>query len=264
MTSLKSSRTITSGFARAALNLSAICLATGLFSSHSHAFSISPFTAELRPSGLEASRAFTVENRYDQPIAVQITLKKRSHAVDGTETRTATDELVASPEQLSLKAGEKRIVRVTYVGNRDLKEELPFRVSFEQLPIDLKKPEKGKPTGAQFQFVFNYVASLYVAPAGLTSDLKIEETKVSDDGTVQVLLKNHGGAHQQLSDFELGLVLPSGQEFRGWEKETLETLAMVNVLAGAERALKLKLPKDAPKGAERAALKAILKKKPQA
>jgi fimbrial chaperone protein len=234
------------------------------FPSRANSFAISPFIAELRPSGVEASKTFTVENRYDRPIAVQITLKKREQAADGQETRTDTEDLIASPEQLSLKAGEKRLVRITYVGNRELKEELAYRAIFEQLPVDLAKPEKDAKTGAKFQFVFNYVASVYVAPAGAVSELVIESTKVLDDGNVEIELRNKGRAHQQLSELELTLVDEGSpaKVYGEWDKATLETLSMANVLAGQTRRLKLKLPKGVPSGAGvKSGLKAVLKKK---
>jgi P pilus assembly chaperone PapD len=173
------------------------------------AFKVSPMVQEFADQGREATHNFVVENTTSQEIAIEVQLKKRGFDAQGEETRADTKDFSLYPPQFTLKAGAKRLIRVSYVGEAALKTEAAYRLIFQQLPVDFKT--KGAARGAvAIDVLLRYVASLYVAPPDLKGRLEIADFSVRGD-KLRVTLRNTGDAHQVLSKIGLRLVADSKQ-----------------------------------------------------
>ena len=192
------------------MSFSAVILTLLLMLSPSlHAYNVQPMVAEFRPSGPDATKIFYVENTYDDKLAVQVNVFTRAIKENGEEVREETKNFVVYPDQLVINAKEKRGVRISYVGPRDMKVQIPYRISFDQLPVDLKK--KDQKDGAQLKFMFNYVTAVYVSPSGVEPKVEIEsQQKVKDK--LKVNFVNKGTAHKLLSHFEIKLVSDKSEE----------------------------------------------------
>lgn len=210
-----------------------------------YAYSVEPLSWELRPSGAEASKVFYVENNDpNKKIAVQVTASTRGMDIDGKEIRNPTDHFVIYPDQLVVNSREKRAVRVTYTGPRDLKAEAAYRITFGELPVELKKPEP-KSNGAQINFMFNYNTAVYVAPFGFKADAKVESINRLAPDKLEVIFANPGTAHQSLSSYDFKLVDSATSKAFSIIEEELKTLRSINLLAGTRFKTVFKLPVEA-------------------
>lgn len=219
-------------------------MAPALFwSGSSWAFRFSPMVSTLAPSGPEATQTFLVENNNGEKIALQIDVYHREVDKDGKETRADTDEFAVFPQQMVLEPGEKRNIRLTWTGAKQLKEELPYRLVVSQLPVDLKKPEQRK-AGANITFLLQYVASVYVSPGSAAPKLQVQSLKKISDSKVELVLKNSGSAHRVLKGVRL--YAGSGKDSLSKTRTELKALKLKdieaeNVLPGRTRRFEIEL-----------------------
>ncbi len=168
------------------------------------AFKISPFTAEMAPSGSHATLDYTVENDSSDPTAVQISVVKRGQAEDGSETLSqAEDQFLVFPAQLVLLPREKRTVRVQWLGPVKPEKELAYRLIAEQLPVDLGRA--GATTNS-LKLLVKYQTAIYILPPGIhpdpARDLVIQRAAPGRDShgrtTLELTVANHGPMHINL------------------------------------------------------------------
>lgn len=219
--------------------------------SSAFAFKVSPFTAEISPSGSRARLDYIVENDTSQPTAVQISIVKREQNEDGSETLPQADaDFLVFPTQIILLPNEKRTVRVQWLGTVNPGKELAFRLVAEQLPVDLKPSGDHKNT---LQVLVKYLTALYVVPPGIHSnlarDLVVERSEPGRDRhgrrTLDVYVANHGPAHVQMRDIQLtarssddgATVTLSSQRLTG-------SMLGENVLAGSVRRFSVPWPPE--------------------
>lgn len=212
-----------------------------LLTTNSLAFELSPMTLELVPDSGERNAVFTITNDSKKPIAVQIHLTKRVMSEFGKETNPdAGDKFLIFPDQLIVKSGEKRAIKVSYLEKGEIKEEEAFRFVAEQLPIDLDKLKKGQSTN--IKILLKYRAAFYLSPekgegrVSLNSyDLNTKtqklKMKVENKGNKHILLRKHAIA------FKIGEIkyILKSEEMAGFFGE--------NILAGSSRIFKLKIPR---------------------
>jgi fimbrial chaperone protein len=191
----------------------------------------------LAASGPEATQTFLVENNNGEKIALQIEVFHRDADSEGKETRKETDEFAVFPQQMVLEPGEKRNVRLTWTGSKQLKEELPYRLVVSQLPVDLKKPEQRR-AGTNITFLLQYVASVYVSPGSAAPKLQVQSLKRISDSKAELVLKNSGSAHRVLKGMHLYLGAESGSSSRARTELSafkLKEIEAENVLPGHTR-----------------------------
>lgn len=226
-------------------NISALLTLVIAFSSPIFAYNVQPMVVEFKPSGPDATKVFYVENTYNEKLAVQVSVYTRSINENGEEKREETKNFVIYPDQLVIGPKEKRSVRATYVGPRDLKVQAPYRISFDQLPVDLKK--KPQTQGAQVKFMFNYVTAVYISPDGVEAKLEIESQKKVGN-ILQVNFVNKGSAYKLLSHYDL--VLTSSDKEEHISAEDQKVVDGVNLLPQSNRRIDFHIPdkfKNAPK-----------------
>ncbi len=212
----------------------------------SWAFRFTPMVSTLAATGPESTQTFQVENNGGEKIALQIEVFHREMDINGKETRKETDEFSVFPQQMVLEPGEKRNIRLTWTGNRQLKEELPYRLVVSQLPVDLKKPEQRK-TGANITFLLQYVASVYVSPGSAASKILVDSFKKLSDSKVELVLKNSGTAHRVLKGMRLYSKVDSKAEKTSSELKglKLKDIEAENVLPGHSRRFELEIAQGA-------------------
>lgn len=202
---------------------------TFFISLNSYAFKFSPMSTSVGIKPKENSTLFYLENDSDQPIAVTASLLKRAMNKDGVEINDKVgDELTLYPSQLIIPAGEKRSVKVTWVGKTIPKSELAYRLVAEQLPIDI---EKSKNKTASIKVLLRYVAALYILPEDFSSDINFKKME-ADDKTVSFTINNAGKKHQVLSNLKLNI---SGKKGIELNSDDLKTMSGENILAESER-----------------------------
>ena len=198
---------------------------------NSYAFKFSPMSTSIGVKLKENSTLFYLENDSDQPIAVNATLLKRSMNKEGIETNEKVDdELTLYPSQLIIPAGEKRSIKVTWVGKTIPQTELAYRLVTEQLPIDI---EKNKKKNASIKVLLRYVAALYVLPEEFSPNITLKKLDV-DEKNITFTIANSGKKHQVLSNLELK-ISGSGKKIIELKSDELKTMSGENILAESER-----------------------------
>ncbi len=215
-----------------------------------YSFTLSPMVAEIELDGGQPRMRYTIYNDGATPIAVQVAVMRREIDVDGEESLSETEELVAYPSQLVLGSGERRTVMVEWQGGTVAVEQ-PFRVIAEQVPVDFRdNPE----TRARIRMNLRYVASLYVRPPGSEADPVVSEASLvyrsgeSDTGEVphaEVLLRNGGSSRLILSDLSYLVAPPGTDQGPSATVASEETTAPSGVvLPGDSRRLYVPLPRQ--------------------
>ncbi|MGE3260670.1 MAG: molecular chaperone [Bacteriovoracia bacterium] len=214
-----------------------------LFCLPAHAFRLSPMVVDFSPSGKNATQTLLLDNPGKERVAVQIEIMKRKIDIDGKEDRTevATDFAVF-PEQLTLEAGQKRNVRVTWTGDQAPTTELPFRLVASQLPVTLNRPTNRADVNVNLKFVLQYVASLYVIPNDAKSRVVVAAAGTGKNGNAELLLKNEGNARKVLEKLQIKFVGEKGS-YDVPENLMAEVRAQ-NILAGASRRFTFPVPKE--------------------
>lgn len=208
------------------------------------AFVLSPIVAQFTPQGDGATQSFFVENAADKDVAVQVDVYYRTQNGQGEEVRTETDQFSVYPSQIVLKPKQKRTIRVTWLGPKDISKELAFRLIAEELPVDLQKK---KATRTNINFLLKYVASLYVTPEGAKPKVevkKIERVQVKGRDHLALTLENAGGAHQVLN--EIRLQVSAGGKTVDVNREALKIFETENLLAGGSKTFFIPWPQGLP------------------
>ena len=205
-----------------------------------YSFTFAPMSQTIELSDNRQAVQFFLENDSPASMAVELTVKERSMDQKGIETLNPSDEVKVFPPQVIIPAGEKRAIRVSYSGNKDLKVEKSFRVIAEQLPLNVDAKTRQK---AGIQMLMKYVAALYVAPSNTKSDLKILSHSTNGK-ELKMLIENSGGRHQLLNAPVLKYSIKDKKhELKANE---LQGLAGENVLAGSKREFVIKSANSIP------------------
>lgn len=159
-------------------------------------FSIAPVRVEL--SGSESTAVLTVHNDDDAPLVVQATALDWTQP-EGADAYAATRELLVTPPLFTLAAHGEQIVRVALRRPPDGARELDYRLLLAEVP----PPATPEFTGLRIALRLNL--PVFVKPATTASaDLDWQALR-QGDGTLELRATNHGGAHLQVTDFELDL-----------------------------------------------------------
>lgn len=220
----------------------------------SASFDFTPIIASVAPGGSGATASFTVANLDDTKTPVQISIYKREPDVDGKETylpsQDASDQFQIYPSQLILKPKEKRTVRVTFVGDPKIKEEMAFRIISEEFPINVSDDTKVKKKAVMsLNIMTKYVGSLYVTPIGTRPEIKITASKVQDkSGTTKMLLSvaNLGTEHFMLKRPKIKVSAKKANKEIELPFEALSSIGVQNILANKTRNFTIPWPADVP------------------
>ena len=209
-----------------------------LFSVQISAFKLTPMSQSINPSQGTKKAIFHVKNESDGPIAVEISVAKRKMDLNGSEKHPdASGDFMIFPDQLIIKAGEKKAISVTSLLTEIPKIEKAYRIIAEQLPIGLNKSDKR----TDIKILLKYVAAFYVLPKDgkpkiklVTSKAKVVKNKIS------FKIQNIGSLHEVMNDYHLEIssksqtLILSGKQLQGLIGE--------NMLAGITRSFTVSVP----------------------
>lgn len=213
------------------MNLLAVFLILPLIT----AFSFNPMSQTLRLGENQKSIQFKVENNTTNKVAIDLSIKSRHVNENGVEVLSETDDLVIFPPQLILPPGEKRTVRVNWLGSNNVNSEKAYRVIAEQLPLQVEGKKYKEPSG--INMLMKYLASLYITPNSAEAKLKVLAVKNSGS-ELKIKVRNEGTKHQILTNPVL--VLGEGKRKIILKGKELEGMAGENILAGKDRTFILK------------------------
>lgn len=222
-----------------------------------YGWTFTPMVAEINLDSGQPRLTYTISNDSSQPIAVQISIARREISVDGEESRTPADEMLAYPSQLVVAGGESRTVIVEWSGSQT-DVEIPYRVIAEQVPVDFGDDPEAR---ARIKMNLRYVTSLYLRPpetapepvvvestvAPLPADVQIGggngEAGTSGDATyAMVLVENRGDSRLNLEEvtYRLGAMGSTEAEAEVTAEETSAPVGVI--LPGGRRRIYVRLP----------------------
>lgn len=208
-------------------------------------FTLTPMSVSFETSGKGATQTFQAHNDAEEDIAVEISLSGRVVAQDGSETQPKiadVDKLfLVYPPQVILKAGEKRNIRVSWIGPSQLPEERAYRLIAEQLPVDTKPRDANR--GATIKMLLKYVAALYVTPPQAKPKVVLKSFSRQDSATpkLRLVLENQGNRHTLLNGLQVKLTPSTGKPVI-LPQEALSEVAGQNLLANSSRRFEVPWP----------------------
>ena len=248
-------------------------------------YSIVPIVHSFKPSGREASTVFTVTSSTEKrKIPIQLYIVAREPNEKGEEVYKEdpkVEELFQIyPSQLILGPKESKSVKVTWIGQPKVKQELSFRLIVEEMPFDVDAPrETASKATASVNFSTRYVGSLYVTPENTESKFVVKaepygqgveasavsqksvisekNRKVASQGKAdQILVKitNLGSVHHVFKDFTMELSGTSADKNGSknskiiLNQDNFKQLVGQNILAGKARNFLLPWPSELPVG----------------
>jgi fimbrial chaperone protein len=217
-------------------------------------FDFAPIVASLTPSGQSATASFTVTNSESVKLAVQVSIVPREPDLEGKEVYKESEKVDEMfrifPNQLVLGPKEVRTVRVTYIGNPQIKSELAFRIIAEELPVDLDDPTKVYTKAvAKITLSTRYIGSLYVTPQGAKPQIVIEAKKSETAANLMILdISNKGTTHQIYRKPVVKVLSKQTGKETVLSDDEIKPLMTQNILAGFSRRYSLPWPKGVPAG----------------
>ncbi|MGZ6452425.1 MAG: fimbria/pilus periplasmic chaperone [Bdellovibrio sp.] len=174
-----------------------------------YAFEFTPSVMNFEPQSRGATQKYNVYNTSDIATAVEISAVSRLIDENGNETLSPTKDFTIYPQLLTLKAGETRVVKVTYIGDPNLKTEKAYRIIAEQLSVNLKKKEERKDKNLSINFLMKYETSAYVTLETLKPKISVSSISASQgqqkEKMLEVVIENNGTAHQIFKNWSLNL-----------------------------------------------------------
>lgn len=225
-----------------------------LFSTNAFAaFEVSPIILKGAPSGSKASFSITAINSGDTKTPVQIAVYHREPDANGKEdfekARDASELFQIIPSQVILKPKERKTIRFTYMGDKNLKAEQAFRFIAEEFPVNVSDSSKVKnKTVASISILSKYVGSIFITPEGSLPNLTATATLDKTDGTNKMLLvfKNAGTAHKILSELKMKILIENDKKEYEFSTDSMQAIGNQNILAGREWRTTIPWPKEIP------------------
>jgi len=195
-----------------------------------NAFEFSPSVMSFEKAGKEATRKYTIHNSLDKEVGVELTAHSRAINQDGSEKLTPVKDFSIYPSLFKLKPGETRIVKATYVGKSDSKNELAFRIIAEQLPVDFKnKNANAKKTNMEINFLYRYETSAYVFEGDGKPLVEVISFSKEKD-KLKIILENKGNIHQVFQNWSLKVLTNKSE--KNYSKKDNISPKEFNLLAG--------------------------------
>jgi fimbrial chaperone protein len=234
-------------------NILAAAVISFAFQTTQASFEISPIIVTAAPAGAGATVTLTATNTGSQKTPVQIAIVHREPDINGVEKYTDAKDtgevFQIIPSQFILKPNEKRSVRITYVGDPLIKQELAFRIIAEEFPIDVTDPEKVKNKAvASISILSKYIASLYVKPLNTSPDITIDASIGKENKETKLILhiKNKGTEHKVLKQVKYKAVTVSDKKEYPLPLQVEQEIGAQNILAGKTRKFTLSWPNGIP------------------
>lgn len=231
------------------LTLSLTSLLILTISNQAFCFSFGPMNMTLDQEGKKATGVFVLESKATDIVPIQISIEKRMLDAEGKETTAPldpTDKFLIYPPMISLGPNEKRMVKIVYMGPKDLQVEKSYRLWATQLPVKNYEKDKDK---SQLKILSRYGASLYVAPFGAKPKVEMLEARRVEDKNPKLLMtfENHGTAHENLMYFSIKITGKNKSYTIEW-KDIKSTFTSINVFPKQKRSVSMPWNAEFPTG----------------
>jgi fimbrial chaperone protein len=231
-----------------------LLLASALLASTvpSNAYDLKPILIQLAPSGTGAAQSMIITNTHDEPIAIEIKAYKRSQNLDGSDSREPEEnDLIISPPQMVIAPKSSQSIKVRWVGSATVDRELAYRIVTSQLPIKFKSASQGE-VNAQLSMNYSYEAALYILPQNAVRNARLVSLTPVQDAAgqqqMEVRIASEGNSRAILRNPTLIVKSKSGGEALSLNGEAAKELSNLNILAGAERIVRIPWPTTMPFG----------------
>lgn len=214
------------------------------------AMTVQPIVIDLQTAGREMSKVITVENTFETPLPVELTVQRLELTPDGVRMTGEDDgDLLIFPPQALIQPGQTQTFRVQYVGDPDLAESHHYYITVAQLPIELPEGQSA------IQILYNFQVLVSIGPNGIEPDLQVVDSSIvaGPDGAFhpQLTVRNASSHYGYLSQGRLRVVArdAAGQETY---RETINgpeiQQRMGFGLIGGNQDRQVLLPVDLPSG----------------
>ena len=195
------------------------------------AFRLSPLSNSIYIGKSKNTVVYQVTNNSDAPMAIEASIVKREMNENGKENlpKTKKDMFIVYPNQLILKPKEKRGIKVTYLGPKNIPSELSYRIKIEQLPIDFDKKSK---TG--IKILMKYLGALYVTKEEFKHQIVLKEI-VEKENHYLFKVANEGKSHKLLKRLKISV---GEKDFI--ESDKLKNFSGENILSQSIRRFSVK------------------------
>ncbi len=154
---------------------------------------------DLTPTGAESEATLTVDNTTQTVMTIEVIASEIEVSTSGDESRVlAEDAFVIFPPTAVVQPGGSQSIRVKYVGNPDLQVSKSYRVSVNQLPVELGESDSAVGVVVNFSTLANVVPTGAV-PEPLVKSFLAEE---GGDNTWIVRIENAGSRYIRLATTE--------------------------------------------------------------
>jgi len=165
------------------------------YSQKSYAQSVEPMVFELEPIGSKSSQSLRIENPNSGPITLEIVPLKIILDEFGNETHeSADDDFLIYPPQTIVQADATQLVKVKYIGDPAIENSQAYRISVNQLPVDLKTDSPGVSILTKFLTIAN------VSPKKSRPNLKVTNIQAEENNRWLVTVENSGNRFGTLSN----------------------------------------------------------------
>lgn len=216
------------------------------------AYDFRPLVIQLTPAGAGSSQSAVVTNSHKEPIAIEVSVRKRTQLEDGSDTLTEEPgDFIISPMQMVIAPGKSQSIRIQWVGDSNPKAELAYRLIVNQLPIRFRHETQGERT-FDVSMKYRYEAALYVMPKGATPAIRVVSAVPGADAEGKPVLKlklaSEGTRRAILDQPVLTLSPAGGGAPVKLEGDAVKALVNLNVLPGAQRTVDIAWPAALPPG----------------
>jgi len=169
------------------------------------AMTVQPVVIDLVTAGRGMSDVMIVENTFERPLSVEVTMQALELTPDGVQpTGKDTGELAVFPPQATIRPGERQNFRVQYVGDPALAKSKHFYVTVAQLPVQTTEG------ASNIQLLYNFQVLVSVAPRDVKPQITISSAEIGRNAQGQpvpvIVATNDSAAHGYLSRGQLEIV----------------------------------------------------------
>lgn len=177
---------------------------------------------------------YLISNRYPSLNSIRAVVESCHTYEDGTQLFTPTQDLKVSPSHFFLRPQTNRKIEVSWKDHikPSLSEELVYRVSFLQAPMDYKKSQYRAES-----------VNMYVRSYTPEARLEMEKVEISR-GVLSVHIYNTGSTHLSISDPTLSIFFRGKRQERVPKHSLIGKSSYSQLHANNRRILLFTIPKD--------------------
>jgi fimbrial chaperone protein len=159
------------------------------------AFAVAPIRVELRAG--QTAGELTIHNENAASTLIQVRAVEWSQSASGEDQYADSRDLLVTPPVFTVAANGEQILRVALRRAPDATRELSYRLFIQEVP------PAANPELKQLTMALRISLPVFVAPTARAVPDLAWTMQWQSDGRLLVQATNRGGAHLQLTDFDL-------------------------------------------------------------